>query len=158
MQGRGPRKGWGGGGAWGCGRAGNGGCDGGGGREGEVEGGTAMVQNFVPSIGIRWHDLYNAGMERKLTTMNISMPRTMRKYVESRINKGGFANASEYIRHLIRAEAAVEKGQRERLEALLQEGIDSGPAVAMTRKDWDDIRKKGLERAKELKAARRKAS
>lgn len=97
-------------------------------------------------------------MERKLTSMNVSLPKAMRKYVEARIAKGGFANASEYVRHLIRAEAATDQGERERLERLLMEGIESGPAAPMTRKDWDDIRKRGFERAKEIKSSRRKAS
>ena len=57
-----------------------------------------------------------------MATMNISLPDSMKKFVESQVATGQFANASDYIRDLIRdQEAAVE-----RLRALLEEGEASG--------------------------------
>jgi len=38
----------------------------------------------------------------KRSTFNISMPETMRKYVEQRAGGGGYGSVSEYIRELIR--------------------------------------------------------
>lgn len=90
--------------------------------------------------------------------MNISLPQTLRRYVETRIESGGFANASEYIRHIIRAEAEREPANQRSLEQLLTEGLESGPTTAITRKDWKGIRKRGIQRVKELKIARRKTA
>jgi antitoxin ParD1/3/4 len=57
-----------------------------------------------------------------MATMNISLPATMKAFVESQVSTGLYANASDYIRDLIRErEAAVE-----RLRALIDEGDASG--------------------------------
>ena len=39
---------------------------------------------------------------RKQTTMNVSLPASQRAFVEREVRRGGFANMSEYIRHLLR--------------------------------------------------------
>ncbi len=38
----------------------------------------------------------------KQTTMNISLPAAQRAVVEREVRRGGFANVSEYIRHVLR--------------------------------------------------------
>lgn len=59
-----------------------------------------------------------------MATMNISLPASMKAFIETQVSTGQFANASDYIRDLIRErEAAVE-----RLRALLDEGEASGPS------------------------------
>ncbi len=40
-----------------------------------------------------------------------------------------------------------------RLETLLQEAEDSGPATEMTGQDWADIEKEGLKRLRSCKSA-----
>ena len=83
----------------------------------------------------------NAGsigaMQSTTSTMNIALPETMRSYVAKRVDSGEYGNTSEYVRDLIR------KDQREqeirRLRALLQEGLDSGPATPMTAADWQEL-------------------
>ena len=37
-----------------------------------------------------------------MATMNISLPDEMRAYVEAQVATGYFANASDFIRHLLR--------------------------------------------------------
>lgn len=54
--------------------------------------------------------------------MNISLPESMKRFVESQVATGQFSNASDYVRDVIRErEAAVD-----RLRALLDEGEASG--------------------------------
>jgi antitoxin ParD1/3/4 len=73
-----------------------------------------------------------------MTTLNISLPDSMRAYVEQQVAQGGYSTASEFIRQLLREDQ--KRAAKERLESLLMEGIESGPAVEMTAVDWDDLR------------------
>ena len=43
------------------------------------------------------------------TTMNISLPEAMRAWVDARVQTGEFANASDYVRDLIRHDQAQSK-------------------------------------------------
>ena len=42
-------------------------------------------------------------------TMNISLPETMRAWVEARVSTGAYANASDYVRDLIRHDQETHK-------------------------------------------------
>jgi antitoxin ParD1/3/4 len=82
-----------------------------------------------------------------MTTLNISLPKSMKGFVETQIKEGGYSTASEYVRELIRD--AQKRAAKERLEQLLMEGLNSGPAIKVDDKYW--ARKK-----EELKARHRK--
>ena len=69
--------------------------------------------------------------------MNISLPETLKEYVKERVAEGIYSNPSDYIRALIRSD--MKRHSQEQLEAMLLEGINSGPATEMTRNDWDGI-------------------
>jgi antitoxin ParD1/3/4 len=73
-----------------------------------------------------------------MTSINISLPESMKAYVEEQVTSGGYGTVSEYMRELIRQDQ--KRKAKERLETLLLEGLDSGPATAMTARDWEDIR------------------
>ena len=57
-----------------------------------------------------------------MATLNISMPKAMREWIDSQIKAGEYANASDYIRDLIRH----DQRQRDRLRLALIEGEKSG--------------------------------
>lgn len=59
-------------------------------------------------------------------TMNISLPELLRDHVQQRVAEGGFANASDFVRTLIREDR--ERQAKARLEAMLMEGARSGEA------------------------------
>lgn len=82
--------------------------------------------------------------------MNVSMTRDMRAFVEKRMKIGKFANASEYIRHLVRKDE--EAAEIERVQALIDEGL-KGPMVALDSKEWASIRAEARERVKRRKSA-----
>ena len=86
------------------------------------------------------------------TSMNISLPQALRDFVSERVKTGFYGNNSDYIRDLIKADK--KKAAQEHLEALLLEGLNSGPASPMTDADYDEIR--GNVRAR-LKANQAKA-
>lgn len=71
-----------------------------------------------------------------MTTMNISVPDEMKACVEAQMAQGYSASASEYLHALIRD--AQKRQTKQEPEAKLLEGLQ-GPAVKMTRKDWDSI-------------------
>jgi antitoxin ParD1/3/4 len=71
-------------------------------------------------------------------TMNIALPEPMRAYVAERVASGDYGNTSEYVRDLIRKDQREQRIQR--LRALAEEGFSSGPPVADTDADRDELR------------------
>jgi len=61
-----------------------------------------------------------------MATMNISLPDSMKQFVDEQVATRGFGTSSEYVRQLIRREADIE-----RFRALILEGAASplGPPV-----------------------------
>ena len=85
--------------------------------------------------------------------MNISLPVSQRRYIESRVTDGGYSTPSEYFRELVRQD---EKRQaQEQLERLLLEGLHSGESEPMTEQDWTEIRAEVRRRAATRKTAKR---
>lgn len=74
-----------------------------------------------------------------MATMNISLPDTLRTFVEERISQDGYSTASEYFRELVRRDQRREA--EERLEGLLLSALDSKPAKPLTKADMDEVRK-----------------
>ena len=70
--------------------------------------------------------------------MNISLPDSMRAYIEEQVARGGYSTVSEYFRELVRQDQK-QKAQ-ERLEVLLLQGLDSGTATSMNAEDWENVR------------------
>ena len=57
------------------------------------------------------------------TTLNISLPEALKEHVQKRVMEGGFSNASDFVRALIRH----DKEQQEKLAALRRDiavGLD----------------------------------
>ncbi len=59
------------------------------------------------------------------TTMNISLPETLRDFVEEAVKAGGYSSVSEYMRELVR-QAKTERDLEDRLLAAL-DSADLGP-------------------------------
>ncbi len=81
-----------------------------------------------------------------MATMNISLPDAMKSFVEDQAAKRGFETVSEYVRSILR-EVQERHAERERIDALLLEGLNSGPPEPMTDQDWDFIRSEARRRA-----------
>lgn len=64
------------------------------------------------------------------TTMNISLPDSMRVFVEETLADDGYGSASEYVRDLIRADQ--KRRNEKRLETLLIERLRSGDDETFT--------------------------
>jgi antitoxin ParD1/3/4 len=59
-----------------------------------------------------------------MSTMNISLPDTLKAFVDAQVNKGGYGTSSEYVRELIRKDQG-----RLQLRALLLSGAGSAPTA-----------------------------
>ena len=72
-----------------------------------------------------------------MTNVNVSLPETLKIYIEEQVTEGGYGTTSEYFRELIR-EDKKRKAQA-KLETLLLEGLESGDAVPVTPAFWNDL-------------------
>jgi antitoxin ParD1/3/4 len=70
-----------------------------------------------------------------MATMNVSLPDAMKAWVESRSADGRYANASDYVRDLIRRDQEREAAMAS-LMAEVQKGIDSGVAEGFDREEF----------------------
>ena len=73
-----------------------------------------------------------------MTSMNISLPDSMRDWLDEQVTTGGYGTASEFVRELIRD--AQKRAAQEKLEALLIEGLESGPPIEITEEYWKQLR------------------
>jgi antitoxin ParD1/3/4 len=78
-----------------------------------------------------------------MTSMNISLPEELKEYVEERIHSG-YSTPSEYVRELIREDQ--KRRAKERLEALLLEGLNSGDPIPADAKFWAELKREAVAR------------
>jgi antitoxin ParD1/3/4 len=83
-----------------------------------------------------------------METMNISLPKPMKAFIDSQIAAGRYSSVSEYVRDLIREDE--RRKAEEQLEAALLEGL-RGEKTELTRQDFEDIRREALARLKSRK-------
>jgi antitoxin ParD1/3/4 len=71
-----------------------------------------------------------------MSTMNISLPDTLKSFVDEQVKQRGYGTSSEYIRELIRKDQ-----DRLHLRELLLAGAASAPTTAVDAAYFDDLRK-----------------
>jgi len=81
-------------------------------------------------------------------TMNISLTDELKAFVDARVQSRGYSSTSEYMRDLVRRDE--ERAAEERFVALIQEGIDSGPAT----RTWEEQRADWTARIEAARAAK----
>jgi len=70
-----------------------------------------------------------------MSTMNISLPETLKAFVDRQVAKAGYGTSSEYVRELIRRDR-----ERIRLRDLLLDGALSKPAGVADTKYFASLR------------------
>lgn len=83
-----------------------------------------------------------------MTTMNISLPDSLKAFVDEQVSRGGYGSSSEYVRDLIRKDQ-----DRLQLRRLLLAGAASPPAVQADAAYFDGLRKR-VARARRSSAKR----
>jgi antitoxin ParD1/3/4 len=71
-----------------------------------------------------------------MSTMNVSLPEEMKRWVEQQTRSGRFGNSSDYVRDLIRRDQE-RQARIAHLQQLINEGLESGTSD----KTMADIRK-----------------
>lgn len=72
-----------------------------------------------------------------MTTMNISLPDSLKAFVDNQVSQRGFGTSSEYVRELIRSDQ-----DRQRLRGLLLAGAESAPAAVADSAYFDTLRER----------------
>ena len=75
-----------------------------------------------------------------ITSLNVSLPKSLKQHVERQVREGGYSTPSEYVRALLR-EDRKRKAEQD-LEALLLEGLDSGEAIPVQPAYWKKKQRK----------------
>ena len=91
-----------------------------------------------------------------MTTVTISLPESLKEFIDAEVQTKGYGNVSEYVRGLLRAEQAKDAGAR--LEALLLEGLASGKDVGLTKDFWRELKVDAAQILARKKASRKMRS
>ena len=78
-----------------------------------------------------------------MTTMNISLPDTLKSFVDAQVSERGYGTSSEYVRELIRTDQ-----DRRQLRDLLLQGASSAPSEAVGAPYFDLLRQRVARNAK----------
>lgn len=85
-----------------------------------------------------------------MTTVTISLPESLKAFIDEQLEIKGYGNVSEYFRTLLRE--AKEREEEARLEALLVEGLTTGgDDIPLTRDFWKDLKAEAMDLAKKHK-------
>ena len=87
-----------------------------------------------------------------MTSLNISLPSSLKEFVETQVQESGFSTPSEYIRNLVRDDQ--KRRAEEKLEALLLEGLNSGEPIEITPEYWEKKRTQLIKRHNKKKETR----
>lgn len=88
------------------------------------------------------------------TTMNISLPPAMKKWVDQQVKARGFGTSSEFVRHVLRE--AWENSTTTPFERFLVEGVES-PKTPFTRQLVEEL-KRGVHRRAAQPVKKRKSA
>jgi antitoxin ParD1/3/4 len=73
-----------------------------------------------------------------MTTVTISLPESLKDFIDAEVQTKGYGNVSEYVRGLLRTAQAKDAGAR--LEALLLEGLASEKDLDLTKDFWRELK------------------
>jgi antitoxin ParD1/3/4 len=73
-----------------------------------------------------------------MTTLTISLPDSLKEFIDLEVQTKGYGNVSEYVRGLLREAQAKEADAR--LEALLIEGLTTGEDIPLSPKFWSELK------------------
>ncbi len=85
-------------------------------------------------------------------SLNISLPPSLKDYLDDQVKEGGYDTPSEYISELVREDQ--QRKAQARLEALLLEGINSGEPIEATPEYWERKRSQLSQRHSEKTGTR----
>jgi antitoxin ParD1/3/4 len=78
--------------------------------------------------------------------MNLNVLEKWKPFIRSKMKSGHYRSEDEVVDEalrLLKQRDSEQNSEKMRIEALLIEGLDSGPSTPMTSDDWDDIEREG---------------
>ncbi len=72
-----------------------------------------------------------------MKAMTILLPESMESFIQARVARSGYSDASNYVRDLILADQ-----EKERIDDLLIDGLQSGPTVEVTPAFWEERKRR----------------
>ena len=78
-----------------------------------------------------------------MTTMNISLPESLKSFVDDQVSQGGYGTSSEYVRQLIRKDQ-----DRLQFRGLLIDGASSTPTRPVSSAYFDGLRDRVIKAGK----------
>ena len=85
-----------------------------------------------------------------MASLNISLPKNLREYVETQVRQDSYSTPSEYLRWLIRQDQ--KRNAAERIEALLLDGLASGEPIEINQAFWEKKRATLTSRRRKIRA------
>lgn len=79
-------------------------------------------------------------------SMNISLPKSLKAWVEEQVAKGGYGTASEFFRQLLRE--AQQRELRQQIDAKLLQALDSSEPIEVTAEFWENKRRELAKRVR----------
>ena len=73
-----------------------------------------------------------------MTTLTISLPDSLKEFIDREVQTKGYGNVSEYVRGLLREAQSREADVR--LEALLIEGLTTGEDLPLSPEFWSELK------------------
>jgi antitoxin ParD1/3/4 len=84
-------------------------------------------------------DVGRKGYIVNMADLSVSLPAELQSYVESRVVAEGFADPADFLRTLVQRDQESYHADVRRVQALIQEGIDSGSLDAEPEDILDEI-------------------
>lgn len=78
-----------------------------------------------------------------MDSLNIPLTEPLRRFIQLRLDEGGYATADAYVVDLIRADQ--ERRAAAKLVELVQEAVDSGPPVLVDDSFWEEKKRRLVE-------------
>lgn len=79
-----------------------------------------------------------------MDTLQINLTPSLKEFVAGKVAAGGFGSPEEFVLSLLRQ--AQKREAWDKVEALVREGLESGPALPVDEKFWDDLHRELNER------------
>ncbi|WP_254921311.1 type II toxin-antitoxin system ParD family antitoxin [Nodularia sp. NIES-3585] len=97
---------------------------------------------------ITWKKQFNR-TTKAMSSINISLPESMKAFVEEQVAQGDYGSVSEYLQDLITQDQ--KRKTQEHIEELLIAGLESGEAIEVNDQWWQQKRTNLMNRLHEEK-------
>jgi antitoxin ParD1/3/4 len=85
-----------------------------------------------------------------MSTMSLTLPDSLKAFVESQVARKGYESPNHYLEALIREDQ--ERAENDGIEGQLLEALQGAPATPVTAETWEAIKQDGLRRLEAMRS------